>query len=265
MKVLMIGDVCGKPGRQILTSLVPKLIDFHKLDFVVANGENMAGGMGVTPETCEELFKAGVDVITSGNHIWAKQRDIVDYIGREKRLIRPANYPAGAPGAGAAVARARGGEPVGVVNLIGRTFMGFSLSCPFEKADEILDGWGDSPRVILVDMHGEATSEKQAMGHYLDGRVSAVVGTHTHVTTADEAVLPRGTAFITDLGMTGAHAGVIGMRAAVSIRRFKSGIPQRFEPETEGVRLSGVLIEISEKTGRAKSITRIRHDASEAR
>lgn len=260
MRILAIGDVCGKPGREAIRKLLPPLLDEERAEFVVVNGENMAGGMGVTPETCEELFKAGADVVTSGNHIWAKKKEIWDYLPREKRLLRPANYPKGAPGHGAVVARSRGGEAVGVLNLMGRTFMGFALDSPFDVADEVLRGWGGSPRVVLVDMHGEASSEKQAMGWYLDGRVSAVYGTHTHVTTADEKVLPGGAAYITDIGMTGSHAGVIGMKAETSIARFKTGVPQHFQPCDGDVRLNAVLIEADAETGRAASIRRLRRD-----
>jgi len=259
VKILTIGDIVGKPGRRAVTKFVPKLLEYYKLDLVIANGENIAGGMGITPDTVADLFAAGCDVVTSGNHIWAKKRDVIPLLGKEKRILRPANYPDGAPGEGALVAKARSGTMVGVVNLMGRAFMSFPLSCPFRAADDILDRWGSSPKVVIVDMHGEASAEKRAMGHYLDGRVTAVVGTHTHVTTADEQVLPDGTAYITDQGMTGSHSGVIGMEAEVSVRRFLSGMPHPYRPSNGDVQFNGALIEVNPDTGRATSIQRVRH------
>ena len=252
MRILMIGDVVGQPGRKAVQTLVPKLRREHGLDLVIANGENSAGGFGITPDTAQELMQSGVDVITSGNHVW-KHKEIEEYINEEWPLIRPANYPPGTPGRG----YIRLGQAV-IVNLMGRVFMN-TLDCPFRAADVILqevNGIG-SPKVIIVDFHAEATSEKQAMGWYLNGRVSAVLGTHTHVATADGRILPKGTAYVTDVGMTGPHNSVIGSEASNVIDRFLTQMPGRLTVPSGPVMLNSVLLDIDESTGTATDVQRV--------
>jgi hypothetical protein len=227
------------------------------LDFVIANGENAAGGKGITEDTARELFSYGVDVLTMGNHVWNK-REAFEYIDRERRIVRPANYPPGVPGLGHAVYDARGKIAVGVINLAGRIFLQ-PIDCPFRKADQILSGLKDKARIVIVDFHAEATSEKVAMGWYLSGRVSAVVGTHTHVQTADDRILPGGTAYITDLGMTGPSDSVIGVKKDVAIQKFTTQIPQHFEVAAGPFQFNGVIIDIEEDTGEAVSIKRIQN------
>lgn len=255
MNLLFIGDVVGRPGRRAVTQWLPALRREVGADLVIANGENSAGGFGVTPETVNDLTAAGVDVITGGNHIW-HTREAPTLLDAEPRLLRPANYPAGAPGRGAAVFAAAGGARVGVLNLEGRAFMQPLLS-PFDYAREEVERLHAETRVIFVDMHAEATSEKAALAWYLDGRVSAVVGTHTHVQTADERVLPGGTAFITDAGMTGPRDSIIGMSRETVLPRFLTLLPARFEVASGPVQLNGVLIEIDPQTGRASAIRRV--------
>ncbi|MGH9748338.1 MAG: TIGR00282 family metallophosphoesterase [Candidatus Polarisedimenticolia bacterium] len=255
MRVVVIGDVNGKAGRRMLHAHLPRLVGRHQADFVVANVENAADGFGVTPELCEEFLAAGVDCLTSGNHIWDKT-EILEYLPGQPRLLRPLNYPEGVPGAGAYVGETPGGIPVAVVNLMGRVFMP-PCDDPFPKADAILSRLAPRARVILVDMHAEATSEKMAMAFHLDGRVSAVFGTHTHVPTADERILAGGTAYITDLGMTGAYDSVIGIEKELALRRFLTGMPVRFSTAKRDPRLCGALIDIDETTGRARAIERI--------
>ena len=255
MRILFIGDVVGEPGRRVIKTLLPKLKTAEKLDFVIANAENVAGGSGVTPSMADELLDAGVDVLTSGDHIW-KKKEIFDYISTSKRLIRPANYPQGAPGMGSTVVKSESGINVGVINLIGRVFMQ-SLECPFKAAKAEVDRIKDKARVIIVDMHAEATSEKIALGWYLDGEVSAVFGTHTHVQTADEKILPGGTAFISDAGMTGPFDGVIGRKKEQILQRFLTQLPMKFEMAEGDIQLHGVIVDIDDKTGKADSIKRI--------
>src|SRR3989338_1985977 len=255
MKILVIGDIVGNPGREAVRALVPQLRRRHDLDLVVANCENIAGGAGVTPKTAQELFGSGVDFLTSGQHIW-RYKEIMPYLNQEPRLIRPANYPPGAPGAGAGIIAARDGTKVGVLNLVGRVFLE-TVDCPFRAAQREVERLRRETPVILVDMHAEATSDKIAMGWYLDGQVSAVVGTHTHIQTADERVLPKGTAYLTDLGMTGPYDSVIGQRKEKIIERFITGLPTRFEVASDEVQLTGVVLDIDEKTGKANSIQRI--------
>jgi hypothetical protein len=255
MRILLIGDVNGKAGRQALRACLPRLIAERQIDFTVANVENAADGFGVTPDLAEEILDAGVDCLTSGNHIWDKS-EIVEYIKGQPRLLRPLNYPQGAPGAGAYVGESPAGIRVAVVNLMGRVFMP-PCDNPFPVIDAALPSLRDKARVILVDMHAEATSEKSAMGWHLDGRVSAVVGTHTHVQTADETVLPGGTAFITDLGMTGPHQSVIGIEKELALRKFLTGLPVRFSIARRDPRLCGALVDVDEATGRARAIERI--------
>jgi 2',3'-cyclic-nucleotide 2'-phosphodiesterase len=255
MNVLMVGDVYGEPGRAALGKLLPRLRQEHQLDVVIANVENAAGGFGITPTLARWFLDQGVDVMTSGNHIWDK-REIVEFIGKENLLLRPANFPAGTPGAGWITVKV-GPHRIGVLNLMGRVFM-LPIDCPFRKADEVVGELAKDTRVILVDMHAEATSEVLAMGWYLDGRVSAVVGTHRHVQTADERVLPGGTAYITDLGLTGPTDGVIGVSREQIIQRFLTQMPIRFETAKGPVQLQGVVIALDPETGRASDIRRLR-------
>jgi 2',3'-cyclic-nucleotide 2'-phosphodiesterase len=250
----MVGDVVGKPGIQKVKKSLPRIVANHRIDFVTVNGENAAGGIGITPEIADELLKQDIDCITTGNHIW-RQREIQAYINREKRLLRPDNFPSSQPGVGVGVYETAGGIRIGVVNLAGRVFMDPADS-PFDAADRAIAALKEAS-VILVDFHAEATSEKKAMGLYLDGRVTAVVGTHTHVQTADEAVLEGGTAYITDLGMTGPHDSVIGMRKDLVLDRFVHGMPHAFRVAKQGVRFQGVIITADRATGRAKNIERI--------
>jgi metallophosphoesterase (TIGR00282 family) len=254
-RLLFIGDIVGKPGRELVRRGLSALVAHHRIDLVVANGENAAAGFGITPEIADDLFEYGVHVITGGNHSWDK-KEIVPYIEEKTRLLRPANYPAGTPGRGWVVARAANGVPVGVINTMGRVFM-TAIDDPFRGTLEYIQAIRSECRIILVDFHAEATSEKVAMGWHLDGRVSAVVGTHTHVPTADARVLPQGTAYITDVGMTGPHDSVIGVDRSAIIRRFLTALPQRFDTAQENPRLNGVVIVADEATGRAVGIERI--------
>ena len=252
MRILMIGDVVGEPGRKAIHSLVPGLRREFDIDMVIANGENMAGGVGITPDTAEELMNSEVDVITSGNHIW-KHKEIVPYINEEWPLIRPANYPPGVPGRG----YIRLGDVL-VLNLMGRVYMS-PLDCPFRTADQVLQevNGTNPPKVIIVDFHAEATAEKQAMAWYLNGRVSAIVGTHTHVATADARILPEGTAYVTDLGMTGPYNSVIGSDIRAVLEGFITQMPQRFTVPKGPTILNSVLVETDEETGVAINIQRI--------
>lgn len=255
MKILFIGDIVGEPGRQAVKELVPKIKRSDHVDFVIGNGENAAGGSGITPALVKELCGYGIDVITSGDHIW-KRQEILDYLATDKRIIRPANYPKQTPGFGSTVVESESGINVGVINLIGRVFMQ-ALECPFRAAREEIDKIKGKTQVIVVDMHAEATSEKIALGWYLDGMVSAIVGTHTHVQTADEKILPKGTAFICDAGMTGPFDSVIGRKKEQILTRFLTQMPTRFEMAEGDVQLHGVVIDVDEKTGKANSIKRI--------
>jgi metallophosphoesterase (TIGR00282 family) len=254
MNLLFIGDVVGRPGRRAVAQWLPVLRRELEADFVVANGENSAGGFGITPQTFQELTAAGVDVVTGGNHIW-HTREAPALLDGEPAILRPANYPAGAPGRGAGVFQTRGAR-VAVLNLEGRVFME-PLASPFECAREEVARLRADTRVILVDMHAEATSEKAALAWHLDGRVSAVVGTHTHVQTADERILPGGTAFITDAGMTGPRDSVIGMSREIVLQRFLTQLPARFDVAAGPAQLNGVLIEVDPATGRASAIRRV--------
>jgi metallophosphoesterase (TIGR00282 family) len=250
---LFIGDIIGHPGRRALRRYLPRLKDKLSPDFVVANAENAAGGVGITEEVGRELLEL-VDVLTSGNHVWDK-KEVLPYLSREPRLLRPANYPPLNPGHGFYVLESRRGWKAGILNLQGRVFME-PLDCPFRVADDAVAKLRAATPVIIVDFHAEATSEKQALGWHLDGKVSAVIGTHTHVPTADECILPRGTAYITDVGMVGGYRSVIGIRPEQAVARFLTGRPQRFEPEKEGAVLSSVFIEVEAATGRALSVRR---------
>jgi hypothetical protein len=254
MKILIFGDVVGRPGRVAVLERVQDLREQHAVDLCVMNVENLAGGFGVTPSLADQLFRSGIDVMTSGNHIFDKQ-EIIPYIAKQPRLLRPANYPPGTPGKGLWIGDVRGTR-VAVLNLIGRVFMGASDD-PFRAADEALKSIPEDVRVRVVDVHAEATSEKSALGWHLDGRVSAVVGTHTHVQTADERVLPGGTAFLTDIGMTGSRAGVIGMDARDVIARFTSVTMRRAGHSEGDVHIRAALVDVDEETGRARGISRL--------
>jgi metallophosphoesterase (TIGR00282 family) len=255
MRVLMVGDVYGEPGRGAIQKLLPRLREQHAVDLAVVNVENAAGGFGVTPPMVKAFLDQGVDVMTTGNHVWDK-KEIIPHIVKENLLLRPANFPEGTPGVGYVTVKA-GPYRVSVLNLMGRVFMS-PIDCPFRKADEILAVLRKETPIILVDMHAEATSESLAMGWHLNGRVTAVVGTHRHVQTADERVLPGGTAYITDLGMTGPTDGVIGVDRAQIIQRFMTQMPIRFETASGPAALHGVLITLDPETGRATDIQRLR-------
>lgn len=255
LKILFIGDIVGRPGRHLVRDTLPRLVDRHAIDLVIANGENAAAGFGLTRDVVAELFGYGIDVITTGNHVWDK-REGLDCLEQESALLRPANYPPEAPGRGVGVFKTAADIPIAIINLEGRVFMS-ELDCPFRKADEILEKLGPEQKIVFVDFHAEASSEKGALGAYLDGRVSAVVGTHTHVQTADERILPGGTAFITDAGMTGARDSVIGIRKELSIERFLTQRPVRYEVAKKDPVLCAVVVDIDEKTGKARQIARV--------
>jgi metallophosphoesterase (TIGR00282 family) len=255
MNILMVGDVFGEPGRAALHKRLPRLKEEHRVDFTVVNVENAAAGFGVTPELARGFLDLGVDVMTSGNHIWDR-KEIVPYITRENLLLRPANFPPGTAGAGHVVVKA-GAHRVAVLNLMGRVFM-TPIDCPFQTADELVRELRKETPIIVVDMHAEATSEAVAMGWYLDGRVSVVAGTHRHVPTADERVLPGGTAYITDLGMTGPVDSVIGIDKNLILQRFLTQMPVRFEPAKGPAAVCGALITVDPETGRASEIRRLR-------
>jgi len=254
VNILFIGDIVGKAGRSVLADHLGDLIQQRRLDLVVANGENAASGFGITPRLTEELLGLGIDVLTSGNHIWAR-KEILEYFPQQPRLLRPANYPAG-PGQGVYRGNTRSGAEYAVLNLQGRVFMAPS-DCPFRTADRLLEQLPDSCKIRIVDMHAEATSEKVAMGWYLDGRATAVIGTHTHVPTADERVLPKGTAYITDVGMTGPYDSVIGVVKETILEKFLTQMPAKFEPAEGDARLAAVLVQADAATGRALSIERV--------
>ncbi len=255
MNILFIGDIVGRTGRQVLAARLHRLIDRHQIDLVVANGENAAAGFGLTADIVRELFDLGVDAITSGNHIWDK-KEIYDYLIGEPRLLRPANYPPGPPGRGSGIFSTSAGLEVGVINLEGRVFMS-NLECPFRTADRLVEDLSRRTSIILVDFHAEATSEKTALGCYLDGRVSAFVGTHTHVQTADERILPGGTAYLTDAGMTGSRDSVIGIRKELAIERFLTQLPVRFEVAKRAPVLNGIVFTIDQASGRATGVQRV--------
>jgi 2',3'-cyclic-nucleotide 2'-phosphodiesterase len=257
MRVLFLGDVVGRPGRRALAAVVPRLRREAAVDFVIANGENASNGKGINPRGAEELRDAGVDVLTSGNHIW-QSRDIIPYLRENGRLLRPLNYAPEVPGIGWTVRAGKGlSVPVGVINLIGRTFMG-PAGCPFSAVEEVLPTVRQETPVIVVDMHGEATSEKVGMGWFLDGKVSAVVGSHTHVQTADETILPGGTAYLTDAGMCGPERSVLGMRVDQVLHRFRSQMPVRFDVADGPVLVQGALIDVDEQSGHATAVSRVR-------
>jgi len=255
MKILFLGDIVGKPGREIVSRLLPSLIEQEGIHFTIANCENVAGGKGVHPRGAEELLGAGVDLLTSGNHIWQRP-EIIPYMRDSDVLLRPANYPPGVPGFGYATKPSRCGVPVCVINLSGRVFMD-AVDCPFQAAERLVTKLRPEAAVIVVDMHAEATSEKLAMGWFLDGRVSAVLGTHTHVQTADERVLPGGTAYMTDVGMCGPVDSVIGVRRDQVIERFLTKMRVKFEVAAGRSQVQGAIVEVDEESGRARSLRRI--------
>jgi metallophosphoesterase (TIGR00282 family) len=255
MKILFVGDIVGKPGRRAVQALVPEIIERHRVEFVIANCENAAAGFGVTRDVVEELYSNRIDVLTSGNHIWDK-KEINEFIEDYESLIRPANYPEGTPGRGSVVMTSPSGAQVCVINLMGRVFMR-PLDCPFRTAQREVERLKQRARIVIVDMHAEATSEKQALGWFLDGKVSAVLGTHTHVQTADDRILPEGTAYITDVGMTGSFNSVIGIRKDAILERFLTQIPNRFEVAKGDVQLQGVILDVDEKSGISRGIERL--------
>lgn len=251
----MIGDIVGNPGRRAIQDNLNYLRQELRVDFVIANGENAAGGHGITKDIAKQLFAAGIDVFTMGNHVWNK-KEIIDFIDKEKRLLRPANYPPGTPGAGYNIYNTSSGHAIAVINISGRVFMQ-ELDCPFRVVNQILEELKGKTKIIIVDFHAEATSEKMAMGWYLDGKVSAICGTHTHVQTADERILPNGSAYITDIGMTGPRDSVIGVNIEVVIEKFLTQMPKRFEVADTDYQLNAVLIEVNPDTGDAAKIERI--------
>jgi metallophosphoesterase (TIGR00282 family) len=255
LRILHIADIMGEPGRKAVSRLLPQVVKDRDVAFVLGNGENAAGGFGLTRNVADELFSAGVDVLTGGNHMWDR-REILGYIDDETRILRPANYPPEVPGRGSRVYTAPGNIRVGVISLLGRVFMK-ELDCPFRTADVEIEHVRAETPIVFVDLHAEATSEKMAMGWYLDGRASAVLGTHTHVQTADDRVLPGGTAFISDVGMTGPFDSIIGIRKELALKRFLTQMPARFSPADGDVWLNGVLVEVDVETGRALAIERI--------
>jgi 2',3'-cyclic-nucleotide 2'-phosphodiesterase len=261
VNLLLVGDIVGRPGRELVRRGLRAVIDAHGVDLVIANAENAAAGFGVTKDIGDSLLEAGIDVMTSGNHIWDK-KEALDYIKAEPRLLRPANFPAGVPGRGSYVAQTGDGRAVGVINAMGRVFMQ-PLDDPFAVVLREIESIRHRTRVIIVDFHAEATSEKIAMGWHLDGRVTAIIGTHTHVQTADERILPKGTAYLTDVGMTGPHDSIIGMEVEPSLARFLTGMPAKFEPATGNARLNAVLVEADERTGRATRVARIGYSERE--
>jgi metallophosphoesterase (TIGR00282 family) len=261
MRILFIGDIFGKPGREIARRAIPALVERESIDFVIANVENSAAGFGVTGDIADVILSYGVDAMTSGNHVWDK-KEILDYIPRQAKLLRPANFPAGAPGRGSYVGRTRTGEPIGVINVMGRIFMQ-PLDDPFAVVLKEIEAMRGKARVIFVDFHAEATSEKVAMGWHLDGRVTGVFGTHTHVQTADDRILPKGTAYLTDVGMTGPHDSIIGVTTEIALGRFLNGLPARFESASGPGRLNAVLVTADRSTGHATAIERLNLSATD--
>src|SRR5689334_20520250 len=261
IRLLFIGDIVGRPGRDLVRQGLRGLVDYHQIDFVIANAENAAAGFGITREIGDQLLEWGVDVMTSGNHIWDK-KEALDYIGTEPRLIRPANYPAGAPGNGSYLARTRDGRSVGVVNGMGRVFM-LNIDDPFQVVQREVEALRKRTRIVFVDFHAEATSEKIAMGWHLDGQATAVIGTHTHVQTADERILPKGTAYLTDVGMTGPHDSIIGVTTEIALSRFVTGLPAKFEAASGPARLNAVIVTADQATGRATRIERLSLSAAD--
>jgi 2',3'-cyclic-nucleotide 2'-phosphodiesterase len=261
VRILFIGDIFAKSGRDIARRAIPAIVERHQIDFVIANVENSAAGFGVTGDIADTILEFGVDVMTSGNHVWDK-KEVLDYLPRQPKLLRPANFPAGVPGRGSYLGRTRTGEPVGVINLMGRIFM-TPLDDPFAAAAREIEAMRAKTRVIIVDFHAEATSEKIAMGWHLDGRATAVFGTHTHVQTADERILPKGTACLTDVGMTGPHDSIIGVTVEAALGRFLTGMPAKFEAATGPARLNAVVVTADPATGKATAIERLNMSTQE--
>lgn len=255
MRILMLGDIVGKPGRRAVQAKLSMVKEQWKIDFIIANGENAAGGNGITREIADELYEAGIDVLTMGNHVWDK-KEIFTFIDQEQRILRPANYPSGTPGRGAGVFKTNK-DKIGIICLSGRVFMGENLDCPFRTAEALANKLKEEVKIVMVDFHAEATSEKIALGWYLAGRVSALCGTHTHVLTADERVLPQGTAYISDLGMTGPQDSVLGVNTDTVVRKFLTQMPARFEIASGPYQLNGAVISVDVNTGMAKDIQRI--------
>lgn len=260
MKILFVGDIVGSPGRKAINRLLPGLKEEHSLDFVIANAENASGGSGIIPKVADELFASGVDVLTSGDHIW-KRKEIFELLAREKRILRPVNFSSMAPGKGSGIFKTGSGCTVGVINVNGRVFME-ALECPFKTTLAAQKELIQETKIIIVDIHAEATSEKVALGWFMDGKASAVLGTHTHIQTADERILPQGTAYLTDAGMCGPYDSVIGRKADNVLERFLTGLPVRFEVADENIQLCGAVLDIDEKTGKARSIVRIQKKLS---
>ena len=256
MNILCIGDIIGSPGRQALEKLLPDIKKEFGVDFTIVNAENSAGGFGLTGRIADQFLKQGCDVLTLGDHTWDK-RDLYEYLAETDKVIRPANFPPGAPGRGWTVRKAKNGQKIGVINLLGRVFMRYNVECPFRSLENIVKEVRKETNIIILDMHAETTSEKVAMGFFADGKISGVFGTHTHIQTADEKILPKGTAYITDLGMTGPYDSVIGQEKELIIERFLTSMPNKFSVATEDVWLHGAVMEIDEKTGKALNITRI--------
>ncbi|VAX37498.1 Uncharacterized protein YmdB [hydrothermal vent metagenome] len=256
MNILCIGDIVGKPGRHAVEGLLDGLKKEHNIDFVIANAENSAGGSGLGPKIAKNFFRTGCDVLTLGDHVW-DQKEIEPYLVDAKYVIRPSNFPEGAPGKGWCVRESAKGVKVGVINLLGRVFMRYQVSCPFKELEALAKEIRKETPIIIVDMHAETTSEKVAIGHFADGQVSAIVGTHTHIQTADEKILPEGTAYITDLGMTGPYDSVIGQKKDRIIRRYLTSMPVKFAVAEKDIYLCGVIVDVDEKTGKAKKITRV--------
>ncbi|HTI38747.1 MAG TPA: TIGR00282 family metallophosphoesterase [Vicinamibacterales bacterium] len=261
MRILFIGDIFGRPGREIVRRALPALVERESLDFVIANVENAAAGFGITGDIADTILGYGVDAMTTGNHVWDK-KEVLEYMPRQPKLLRPANFPAGVPGRGSYLGRTRTGEPIAIVNVMGRIFMQ-PLDDPFSVVLKEIDALRAKARVVIVDFHGEATSEKVAMAWHLDGRVTAVFGTHTHVQTADERILPKGTAAMTDVGMTGPHDSIIGVVTEAALGRFLTSMPAKFEPATGPGRLNAVIVTADRATGRATAIERLNMSADE--
>lgn len=256
MRILLIGDIVGSPGREAVKKIVPKLRGDRSIDFVIANAENVAGGSGLTPETVDELLQNKIDVITSGDHVW-KKKELYERLSKDKRILRPANYPETSPGSGMTIISLEDGKKIAVINLLGRVFMK-PVDCPFMAAEREIGKINRETKIILVDMHAEATSEKIAMGRFLDGRVSVVFGTHTHVQTADEKIFPHGTGYITDLGMTGPQDSVIGRRHDAIVEHFLTCMPKKFEVADKDVELQGAIVNIDDESGKTLSIERVK-------
>jgi len=261
MNILFIGDIVGSPGRQAIKELLPELKEEYRLAFTIANAENAAGGSGITPAVAQEIFDTGIDVLTSGDHIW-KKKEIFEIIDKEERILRPVNFPLGVPGRGWAVFKTRDNIKIGVINVQGRVFME-AIECPFRTSRQAQEALSKETNIIIVDIHAEATSEKVALGWYLDGKASAVLGTHTHIQTADERILPGGCAYITDVGMTGPFDSVIGRRIEDVLERFVTSVPNRLEVAKENIQVQGVVLDIDENTGRARSIVRVQRKVAD--